>query len=279
MGNVISCLVEGSNSRLMPADLHLPCSENPPVVIFVHGFKGFKDWGHWPMVGNEFAKAGFAFLRFNFSHNGTTPEQPSDFADLEAFSDNNLIMELDDLATMINGISDGSIFPEAMINREKIFLLGHSRGGGIAVITAAESSKVKGVSVVGSVNHYGRGGFPVDVWEKTGVIHIPNARTGQEMPMKWQFVEVLKANMDRLNILEAAGRLSVPGLVIHGTADPTVPYQEALEIVEKNERLTLVKIENGDHVLGGSHPFNKEELPKDTLTAVDATVKLFASIS
>ncbi len=74
-------------------------SSHLPVVIFCHGYKGFKDWGAWGLVANAFAKEGFAFLKFNFSHNGGTFEQPIDFPDLEAFSEDNFTKQLDDLAS------------------------------------------------------------------------------------------------------------------------------------------------------------------------------------
>lgn len=256
-------------------DLHMAEKANAPLVIFVHGFKGFKDWGHWPLMGDEFAKNGFNFLRFNFSHNGTTVDRPTEFADLEAFSNNDLIKELNDLKTVVDGVAAGSIFPEVEIDRRKIMLIGHSRGGGIAMIAAAELPQVKAVSVFASVNHYDRGGFPLDVWESQGQILIPNARTGQDMPMKWRFVQVLKANLDRLNILAAASRLTIPGLVVHGTADPTVPYKEAIELSDQNDRLELLTLENGDHVFGGSHPFSSDKLPTHTDLAVTATINRF----
>ena len=60
-----------------------------PTVLFCHGYKGFKDWGAWDLVAKAFAEAGFFFVKFNFSHNGGTVEQPIDFQDLKAFSDNN----------------------------------------------------------------------------------------------------------------------------------------------------------------------------------------------
>lgn len=67
-----------------------------PLVIFAHGFKGFKDWGTHNMVANLFAENGFRYLKFNFSHNGTTVDKPIDFADLIAFSENTFSIELDD---------------------------------------------------------------------------------------------------------------------------------------------------------------------------------------
>ena len=68
-----------------------------PVVIFCHGYKGFKDWGAWDSVAKIFSDKGFFFLKFNFSHNGGTIENPIDFPDLEAFAENNYSKELDDL--------------------------------------------------------------------------------------------------------------------------------------------------------------------------------------
>ena len=111
MVQLITSQITGSNNKSMLVDLRLDNQiSNQPVVIFVHGFKGFKDWGHFPTVGDEMAKAGFAFVSFNFTHDGTTVENPSDFADLEAFGNNNYTKELDDLESVLNWISINSEF-------------------------------------------------------------------------------------------------------------------------------------------------------------------------
>ena len=44
-------------------------SKKMPIIIFCHGYKGFKDWGAWNLVGEEFANKNFFFIKFNFSHN------------------------------------------------------------------------------------------------------------------------------------------------------------------------------------------------------------------
>ena len=59
-----------------------------PIVIFCHGYKGYKDWGAWNLVAEAFVKSDCFFIKFNFSHNGGTAENPIDFPDLEAFSEN-----------------------------------------------------------------------------------------------------------------------------------------------------------------------------------------------
>jgi predicted alpha/beta-fold hydrolase len=78
----------GAKGRNMLMDLTFDdAQQNAPLVIFVHGFKGFKDWGTHSLVARYFAEHGFRFLKFNFSHNGTTPEHPVDFLYLIAFSE------------------------------------------------------------------------------------------------------------------------------------------------------------------------------------------------
>ena len=78
--------VSGKHGRPIVLDLAFQETGRPkPLVIFVHGYKGFKDWGVFGAMESEFLSAGFALLRFNFSHNGGTVEEPIDFPDLEAF--------------------------------------------------------------------------------------------------------------------------------------------------------------------------------------------------
>src|SRR5690606_1364250 len=94
-----------------------------PLVIFCHGYKGFKDWGAWHLVAEAFANAGFCFLKFNFSHNGGTIEQPIDFPDLDSFAENNYSLELGDLERILNSIEDGNEHIEPEIS--SVALIGH----------------------------------------------------------------------------------------------------------------------------------------------------------
>ena len=68
-----------------------------PLILFIHGFKGFKDWGTFPEIARHFARNGYVFAKMNMSHNGVTPEYPIDFVDLNAFSDNTFTLELEDI--------------------------------------------------------------------------------------------------------------------------------------------------------------------------------------
>lgn len=277
---LISSIVQGSENRPMAVDLRFDNQiSNQPVVIFVHGFKGFKDWGHFPKVGEELAKAGFAFVSFNFSHDGTTIDQPTDFADLEAFGNNNYHKELFDTEQIIDGISNGSLFPEPELNRSQIFLFGHSRGGGISVVKTSEDARVKGLATWNSIGDMKRTQADLERWKNDGVVYIPNARTNQQMPMYYQFVEDYFAQQERYDLQKACEKINIPSLFIHGTNDQAVPFEHAQKLHDWTVESELLLIENGNHTFGGKHPFEEDQLPKDSQTALAAMIKHFRSIS
>lgn len=276
MIQLISSVIEGSDSRKMAVDLRFDNQiSNQPVVVFVHGFKGFKDWGHFSMVGEVLAQAGFAFVSFNFTHDGTTIEKPTDFADLEAFGRNNYNKELFDTETIVNAVSDSKLFPEVELNRQLILLLGHSRGGGIATLKTSENQKVTGLVTWNSIGDMKRTNADLEQWKKDGVVYVPNARTNQQMPMYYQFVEDFFAQQERYNLERACSEIKVPSLFIHGTNDTTVPYSYAEKLHSWTPNSELQLIENGNHTFGGKHPFTEPNLPNDTLKALDFTINHF----
>ncbi|MEM7085853.1 MAG: alpha/beta fold hydrolase [Bacteroidota bacterium] len=235
-----------------------------PVVIFCHGYKGFKDWGAWHLVAKMFAKAGFCFVKFNFSHNGGTPENPLDFPDLDAFANNNFTTELDDLDRVLN-----------FLNTSEVSLIGHSRGAGIVLIKAEEDSRVQKVVTWAGVSDF-KARFQIESeafaqWKKTGITYVENARTKQQLPHYWQFFEDFLAHETRLTIRRAVENLKKPQLIVHGTADPTVSMEEALALHRWNPNSQLEIIEGGDHVFSAKHPWKESELPSDLKKVVKLT--------
>jgi len=279
MIQLISSVIKGSENRGMAVDIRFNEQDShQPVVIFTHGFKGFKDWGHFPKVGEELAKAGFAFISFNFSHNGTTVEHPSDLVDIEAFGNNNYNKELFDIKQVIDGVSTGTLFSNLDINRKKIFLFGHSRGGGISVVKASEDSRIKGLVTWAALGDLQRTQADFEQWKGDGVIFIPNARTNQQMPMYYQFAEDYFANEERYSIKKCCKNMSVPALFIHGTNDATVPFSYAQKMEEWCASAKSLLIENGDHSFGAKHPFLEKQLPTHSKISVAATIAHLAAI-
>jgi len=271
--------IQGLHDKPITIDVTFTQNNQPkPIVIFSHGFKGFKDWGHFNIVAEKFAEAGFVFVKFNFSHNGTTPENLTEFADLKAFGNNNFCKELDDLGSVIDWISNarGLDNPEGLsleINIEKLFLLGHSRGGGITILKANEDDRVKKIVTWAAVCDFEtRLPKDVDKFKEEGVIFVLNARTNQQMPLYFQFVEDFLLNKQRLNIPEVVKNMKIPQLIVHGTEDESVPVEEAKRIKEWNTHAEILLIEEAGHTFGAKHPFTDALLPDHVCKVVDYTI-------
>ncbi len=278
MTKIVSDIIRRNDHPPIAVDFHFPekGGHPVPVIIFLHGFKGFKDWGHFPLVAEYLARSGFAVVRFNFSHNGTTPEQPTAFADLEAFGRNTFSQEMKDLSVVIDDISwrGGT---ELNCDPSRVGLLGHSRGGGIALLAARHDRRVKAVATWAGVSDLEPRVNPPDVegWKRDGVLYQLNARTGQQMPLYYSLREDFYANKKLLDIPAAVKRMPVPQLIVHGTADESVPFHEAETMNSWNLLARLEPVEGANHTFGGKHPWEEKELPGDTIKALQATIGFF----
>ena len=256
--------IKGKHSRPILTDLfYLENGSPKDVVIFCHGYKGYKDWGAWNLVAETFAKENFFFLKMNFSHNGGTKEQPIDFPDLEAFGQNNFIKELDDLDSVLSWVDTADEY-KSELNASKITVIGHSRGGGIVVLKAASDDRIKKIVTWAGVSDFGSrfpNGEALDVWKKDGVAYITNARTNQQMPHYFQFYSTFIENEQKLTISSAAQKLNIPYLIVHGNMDETVPLAEAEKLNAWHKESQLEVIEGANHTFGSSQPWNKTSLP------------------
>lgn len=272
--------IEGKHHRPIVTDIYYKDDgTRKPLVIFCHGYKGFKDWGAWPMVAETFANHGFFFIAFNFSHNGGTLENPIDFPDLEAFGQNNFIKELDDLETVIQWIKHHNLYKNA-INFNAISLIGHSRGGGIVTIKASENQCINNVISWAGVSDYAAR-FPqgelLEMWKKEGVAYIENGRTKQQMPHFIQFYDNFIENKERLTIKRACKELNANHLIIHGTDDITVPLSEAEALHQWNPSSKLCIIDGASHTFNSQHPYNDTILPEALQIAINKTINFITN--
>ena len=255
------------SSREFLTDAIFPNSDKKlPLIIFVHGYKGYKDWGAWELMGEKFANAGFYFVKFNFSHNGTTIENPNDFADLEAFGENNYSKELDDLEIIINHFKS-----QKEVDSTKIFLIGHSRGGGISIIKTSENQSISKLITLASVSTLDR--FPkneaFESWKNDGVYFVENARTKQKLPHYFQFFEDYKNNEERLDVEKASKKIDIPTLIILGSSDESVGMDHSKKLHEWIGNSELKIIENANHTFGAKEPWEETSLPKELNTALE----------
>lgn len=267
--------IKGSDNRILNMDVHHTDAGFPqPIVIFAHGYKGFKDYGVWSMMGDEFARNGIVFVRFNFTHNGVTPNTPIDFSDLEAFGRNNFSKELFDFSKVID-----FIYEKAENNpdwdQNNISIIGHSRGGGMAILTAGEQPRVKKLITWAAIESTGLRmpkGKELEGWRKQGVAYIQNARTGQDMPHYFQFYEDYDSQKERFDIQKSIENLKIPVLILHGDHDETVALNAAKLLHEWADNSHLEIIPGADHSFGSKHPWDKDELPDGIVSAIKKSI-------
>jgi len=269
-------IIDGKHKKPILTDVNFVAEKtNLPIIIFCHGYKGFKDWGAWNVMANAFAEAGFCFIKFNFSHNGGTMEQPIDFPDLEAFGNNNYIKELDDLESVIDWVFENDTM-QSIGNLKAINLMGHSRGGGIVAIKAEEDQRITTVISLAGVCDLGKRTATIgDLkdWKHTGVKYVLNGRTKQQMPHFYQFYENFIAHEDRLNIKRAVSHLTTPHVIIHGNDDTSVFIEEAENLHDWNPKSQFKIIEKANHVFNAKHPWESDVLPKQLQEVVDYVIQ------
>lgn len=274
--NNSNIIIEGEHSKPILTDICFKENQKEkPLVIFCHGYKGYKDWGVFDKMKTTFLDEELFLVKFNFSHNGGSIVEPIDFPDLEAFGANNLTKELDDL----NSVLDWLLLQDAYKNefsRENITLIGHSRGGGIVTLKAAEDTRISRLVTWAAVSDY-ESRFPtgpvLESWKKEGVVYIENSRTKQQMPHYIQFYNNFVENKERLSIRTAAKKLNIPHLIAHGTSDTTVSVLEAENLHSWSVKSELFLIENGDHGFGSKQPWVEANLPEDFSSVLDKTIQ------
>jgi len=252
-------------------DIRIP--DGPPprgVIVVAHGFKGFKDWGFFPYLCDRLAGAGFAVVSFNFSRNGIGTD-PMEFTELERFASNTLSFELDELLGVIDEAVGGDLLPR---RPRRLGLLGHSRGGGQAVLAAAADPRVDALVTWAAVSHFDRWSDESKaLWRADGQVMVLNQRTGQQMALDVGLLEDYEAHRERLDIRAAAGAVEAPWLIVHGEDDVTVRPEEAETLARRSGRARLVFVPKAGHTLGAVHPF--QGAPPQLTQATERTLEHF----
>jgi pimeloyl-ACP methyl ester carboxylesterase len=255
-------------------DLRVEQGREPKTaVVIVHGFKGFRGWGAWPALARALALDGHATVTIDFSHNGV--DEAGEFSRLDLFRENTQTRELDELLSVVQALADGSLAGRRI---RRIGLLGHSRGGGDAVLAAAEDDRISALVTLSAIADI-PSRWTADqlaAWRRGDDVLIENSRTRQMMPISPDYWVDVQANRDRLDITASAGRVTVPWLIVHGDADETVNVADARRLFDAaGDDAELMIVAGANHVFGVKHPY---EGPSDDLrTVADAAREWFGT--
>ncbi len=249
--------LQNSSGTPIRGDICSPETRRGDVAIIIcHGFKGFKDWGYFPYVCEQLAsRTSFPVISFNFSGGGIGADLQN-FTELHLFEANTFTQELDDLGLVIEAALAGDLPNLHGVTR--FGLLGHSRGGGIAVLKAAADARVDCLVTWAATADFNRWSEETRAeWRQKGSIEILNTRTKQRMPLGVALLEDTEKNAERLDIEGAAARLTIPFLIIHGSSDESVRLSEGerLAAAAPAALARLEVVESAGHTFGAVHPF------------------------
>jgi pimeloyl-ACP methyl ester carboxylesterase len=228
-----------------------------PTVVICHGFKGFMEWGFFPYLANLLAERGFVAVRFNLSGTGMRPGDEL-VTDPAAFRENTYSRELADLLAVLE--ATGETIAPRRVDRGRLGLFGHSRGGGAALLASARPpwrERVRALVTWAAISDVDR--FTAEQkeeWRRHGELPAVSSRTGQRLALGLGLLADVEERRAELDLLAAAGTRRAPWLIVHGADDESVPADESRRLAERaaGEKELLV-VPGASHTFGSRHPF------------------------
>lgn len=254
----------------------MPGEDNAPLLLILHGFKGFRNYSFLPWIAQHAAARGMIALRVCFSLNGMNNtswlcEKPEDFAR------NTISREVDDVHDLIRAIETDEAFTNVRRGwNGSISLLGHSRGGGVALVAGRELRSARAdllhkVALWNTVGTWTRWTpRQAAAWKELGGIEIQNQRTLQKLTMSSGFVIDIEENAQRLDLRRASESLSDRHRFIHADQDMTVPLKEVYSLVSDTESDSRIQVvQRTTHTFGMTHPVQR--ITQGFVDALNAT--------
>lgn len=232
-----------------------------PLIVLLCGHNGFYHFAFFPSIQQHLIENGYSSITFNYSHCGISGHGDY-FDDLTAYEKNCRRLEVEDAHFLITNLS--KIMQESP---SQLFILGHSMGGFntgfVADKLISSGTIVDGLIFLNALKTLDiRTKEIMSEWQQNGVYHRAIGRTMQDLPQGKEFLEETLQSHDKWSLEKTMGHLTMPILVVHGSADEAVPFEHGLNIhswvEDNNEHNTFIAIENGTHTLNTSHVGNRE---------------------
>jgi pimeloyl-ACP methyl ester carboxylesterase len=210
-----------------------------PGIVFLGGFMSDMTGGK-AIALEAFAKArGQAFVRFDYFGHGASSGR---------FEDGTISRWAEDATAVLDELTDG---PQ--------ILVGSSMGGWIMLLSAlARADRVAGLVGIAAAPDFTETlmwrAFTPEIRsliERDGVYYEPSAYGEQPYPITRRLIEEGRSHL----LMDKPIPLACPVRLIHGTADPDVPYTLSLELMQRLDsadvEVTLVK--------GGGHRLSEPQ--------------------
>lgn len=275
MTDVQPWTVRGSEALPLLGDAHLP-AQPTACVVMLHGYMGYKDYGFIPVLAERLAAGGSIVHRFNFAHSGMTNAIET-FERPDLFERQTWNAQVYDTLCVLAAVRDGTLPGSGL----PLFLLGHSRGGVTALLTAGRHQGLGLAGVITLAAPAACCNLAEDerkAWLEQGYTTATSGRTGQRMRISSRWLEEQVADPEGHDVLVQASRRGFPLLCVHGSADETVPFASASQIIEAaGGGARLVRIEAGNHVFAMPNPPVPARRPTTAFLAMADAVAGFVS--
>ncbi|MFK7789545.1 MAG: alpha/beta hydrolase family protein [Phycisphaeraceae bacterium] len=248
--------IPGSDDQPIYGNTHWPSDGGEVIgaLICCHGFKGYKDYGFFPLLCDHAARRGLGAIRFNFSHSGMTNTTDT-FERAELFEKDRWGRQITDLRAVFEDAAPMLALPRVVF--------GHSRGGVTSTLFAGHDipSQLAGLITAAAPDYACKMDDLVrDQLRAEGRLLSPSGRTGQKLYVGLDWLEEIERDPELYDPVLAAAQIKCPMLILHGDEDETVPLDCATSLHKAAmPHGELAIIEGGNHVFNCPNP-----LPSDT---------------
>lgn len=257
--------IEGSKGNPIYGSTNTPEGTPRGVVLIAHGYMGYKEYGMFPWLAEQCAALGYRAHRFNFSHSGMLPgDGPFEREDL--FEQATWNRQVEDLEILASSLKKPDI---------PFILFGHSRGGVSTLLALGRGAVVAdGAIVLSSPSSCLTMAKEQEAMlVANGRLETASGRTGQTLHVGKRFVEEQRADPQGHDLLALARNITLPVLIMHGDADPTVPPSCARDLDAALPQSTVALIPGGDHVCNTPNPFAITSQPSEQLLSMWSSLK------
>ncbi|MBO6514072.1 MAG: alpha/beta hydrolase [Phycisphaerales bacterium] len=228
-----------------------PAGDAHACVVFVHGFKGYKDYGFVPVLCRALARDGVVVHRFNLSCSGMTNDTET-FARQDLFALDTWTRQVEDVRCVLDAVAEETLDGAGLAR----FVVGHSRGGATALMVAGREGtpELAGVATINAVDACCRMDAEAqrELLERGWMVSA-SARTGQELRINASWLEEQLEDPAAHDVLGMCTSLQLPALIMHGDADDAVDLN-AGERIASAIGAELHVVSGANHVLNMSNP-------------------------
>jgi len=206
-----------------------------PTVVFLGGFRSDMTGTKAVALEAWAEKTGQAFVRFDYLGHGQSSGR---------FEDGTIGRWLDDSLAVLDRLTEGPLV-----------LVGSSMGGWLSLLAArARPERLAGLVLIAAAPDFTErlllGGLSAEdraTLERDGRLERPSQYSPEPSVFTWKLIEEGRRHL----LLDRPLALPCPVRLLHGQADPDVPWQYSLEIAQHLDAPDVVTtfIKGGDHRL------------------------------